>query len=495
MKKGYVTVYFTLSLGVILSLILALAESARVGAIRMKIECAADTACTSVLAEYHRQLLDQYDLFYIDTSYGTDNPAYANTQAHIRNYMNRNFTLEGVDTIQNYRDILKLSANEVSLLMAAVATDENGIGLKRQAINYEKDKIGLAFAEEIMRNVQAVLECEQESAGLQEQRQEIEAQINEEVKQKEESLPVEKRLVETENGVEEIEVKPQITRDNPADAVNATRGFSILQLVIKDRTALSYQTITPSNYVSGRELHKGSGRQQEIKYPDSFLDTVIFNEFILEKCGSYTNLLDKSLLKYQVEYVIAGRPGDEENLKNIVTRLLLIREAANVLYLLSDGGKMAEIQALSTTLSLIAMMPEIEPLVRYSILFAWAYAESVQDVKILLEKGKVPLVKSSSTWRMSLENITKYKDCLVEGKNSEGLSYEDYLRVLLCLTDEAAVSMRLMDVMEMDIRKTAGNENFRLDGCIDSFEMLAYTKSGYGYEFSIQRKYGYEVTD
>lgn len=495
MRKGYLTVYFALSLGVILSLVLALAESARVGAIRMKIECTADTACTSALAEYHRQLLEQYDLFYIDTSYGTANPAFATTQAHIREYMNRNFTLEGVDTIQNYKDILKISANEVSLLMATIATDEKGLGLKRQAVQYEKDKIGMAFAEKIMENVKAVAECEQEGAGLQTQRQETEAQINENIKNKEESLPLEKKIIETENGLEEIEIKPQITRDNPADIVNATRGFSVLQMVIKDRSTLSYQSITPSNYVSGRELHKGSGRQEELTYPDSFFDNIIFHEYILEKCSNYTNPMEKSLLKYQVEYIVAGQPKDEENLESIVTRLLFIREAANVLYLLSDAGKMAEIQALSTTLSLIAMVPEIEPLVRYSIMFAWAYAESVQDVKILLEKGKVPLMKSSATWKMSLKNITKYRDSLQEGGNSEGLSYDDYLRVLLCLTEEDTVTMRLMDIIEMDIRRTAGNENFRLDGCMDSFEMLASTKSDYGYEFSIQRKYGFELED
>ena len=155
--------------------------------------------------------------------------------------------------------------------------------------------------------------------------------------------------------------------------------------------------------------------------------------------------------------------------------------------------KMAEIQAISTTLSLICMLPEAESLVRYSILFAWAYVESVHDVRILLDQGRVPLMKSSSTWKTQLFQMTSFQSRHENGETDQsGMSYEDYLRVFLCLTDENSVTMRLMDIMEMDIRQTVGNENFRMDACIDCFEMLASVRSDYGYEFTIQRKYGYE---
>ena len=234
MKKGYLTVYLSLSLGIILSLILALTEWARVNAMRMQIECVADIAASSVLAEYHRKLLEQYDLFFVDTSYGTNTAAYANTEAHLKNYMEHNFSLKGINTIQNYRDILKLSTGKVSLLSATVATDEKGIGIKRQAVLYEKDKIGLSLIEDIMNNLQTVTEYEEESGKIQEQQQNVEEELNELIKKAEENMPPEKVIIETENGLEEIEVKPEVTRDNPADIVNATRGFSVLSLVVKD---------------------------------------------------------------------------------------------------------------------------------------------------------------------------------------------------------------------------------------------------------------------
>ena len=163
-----------------------------------------------------------------------------------------------------------------------------------------------------------------------------------------------------------------------------------------------------------------------------------------------------------------------------------------MLYLMSDSAKMAEIKALSTTLTLIFMVPEAEALVRYSILFAWAYVESIRDVRVLFNHGRVPLMKTAGTWGTGLLKMTQFREKHEDGNTGEGLLYEDYLRVLLCLTDEDTVTMRLMDIMEMDIRQTAGNENFRMDACMDCFEMIAGVKSGYGYEFTIQRKYGYE---
>ena len=50
-----------------------------------------DMAMDSALAEYHREMLEQYELFFIDMSYGGTSPAFSNTEEHIRNYMNMNF--------------------------------------------------------------------------------------------------------------------------------------------------------------------------------------------------------------------------------------------------------------------------------------------------------------------------------------------------------------------------------------------------------------------
>ena len=80
MRRGYITVFLSLSLTLILSLVFTVIEGARISAIRMKSECVADIGMNSVLAEYHRELLEQYDLLFVDTSYCGSHPDIANTR-------------------------------------------------------------------------------------------------------------------------------------------------------------------------------------------------------------------------------------------------------------------------------------------------------------------------------------------------------------------------------------------------------------------------------
>ena len=59
------------------------------------------------------------------------------------------------------------------------------------------------------------------------------------------------------------------------------------------------------------------------------------------------------------------------------------------------------------------------------------------------------------------------------------------------LHDKETLTYRLMDIMEMDIRRTAGNQDFRMDGCVDSLEVEFWITGGDDYEMKIIRKYAY----
>ena len=89
--KGYLTVFLSLTITLIMSLILALYSGARIGAVKMKTECVADISMNSVLAEYSRELYKQYGLLMVDTSYGTGRHSITNTEEHLRKYAQKNF--------------------------------------------------------------------------------------------------------------------------------------------------------------------------------------------------------------------------------------------------------------------------------------------------------------------------------------------------------------------------------------------------------------------
>ena len=69
--NAYLTVYLSLIFGIVLSLLFVLIEGAATGAVRMQAELVADLGIDSVFAEYNRALLNQYQLFFIDSSYGS----------------------------------------------------------------------------------------------------------------------------------------------------------------------------------------------------------------------------------------------------------------------------------------------------------------------------------------------------------------------------------------------------------------------------------------
>ncbi|MDE5679690.1 MAG: hypothetical protein K2I01_04580, partial [Lachnospiraceae bacterium] len=100
---GYLTVFLSLILSVMLSLCLTLVLGARENSRRMEIECVTDIGTDSILAEYHRELLRQYDLLFIDTSYGTANASYYQTAAHLQNYIAYNLGGEEIFLSALYR--------------------------------------------------------------------------------------------------------------------------------------------------------------------------------------------------------------------------------------------------------------------------------------------------------------------------------------------------------------------------------------------------------
>ena len=62
--KGGITVFLSLVLAVLLGLLFTVIEAARDNGADFQTECVADMALQSALAEYHREVLEQYDLFF-----------------------------------------------------------------------------------------------------------------------------------------------------------------------------------------------------------------------------------------------------------------------------------------------------------------------------------------------------------------------------------------------------------------------------------------------
>lgn len=478
MKRGeaYLTVYLTLCLTLILSLYLALIESARRNGAGLEAVCVTEAGIQSIMAEYHRELLERYNLFAIDSSYGTSVCGKSNTEARLMQYLQRNLSLEDVllsDYL--YRDFFGLQAASAKLTRTSILTDGKGAEFRMRAVEAVKADVGLQLLE-ILEEWMEVIEVNGlDRTDTDERKKEVDEKLAE-------YNGREVQLSDGESGYVELE--------NPTTGLEAKRRMGILRLVVEE-SELSDRVIDSGNLIKSRmEQENYNLGNLETAEADSLTDRFLFQEYLLRYMGHYGNTDDGDALGYQIEYLIAGTDSDRDNLRSVVNRICALREAANAAYLFSDKEKMLEIEAAATLLCGLLLLPELIPLVEAAILLGWAFAESVYDVKSLLSGGRIPLIKDRDSWHYSLEAALQgaLEDETGEGK---GLSYEDYLRIFMMFTDLDVLTGRAMNMVEADIRMTPGNGSFRLDACFDRLEVLVSINSSFGYQFEIQRQRTY----
>lgn len=476
---GYLTVFLTLTLAVLLSLILTLVEGARINAIRMRTETAGNIAVRSVLGEFHRELLRQYDLYFIDASYGTGNASMDRVQQHLQTYMSKNLESEGGDFTGTYLESLTLEA-------ARFAADDRAKALREQVFAYMSADPAGSVLSEILTEADTWQGLLDDGSVWEEQREQAREDLREQMRRARETAREEYTAEERQQAREEGDN----TAQEGIDEMDRFRLLPILRQVFGDTSGISGIAVS-SDVLSKRGIHYGDALQPANAHGYPRADEALFDLYIGEKCGCYTAPLEKGKLKYQIEYILTGGASDRDSLEKVAERLLLIRGAANCAYIFTDQQRMREAELLAAVVSLVLFSPELKDVLKTALLFAWAYLESIRDLRTLFDGGRVPLLKTSDTWQTSLLGILAPEISVRGGGANTGLLYTDYLQALLYLEGSSVKSLRTMDIMEMDLRQTQGNGGFCMDWCLDAFSMKAEVKSRFGYEFVLTKSEGY----
>ncbi len=477
--SGYLTVYLALTVTVMLSLYLALIEGARSNAIRLETECVTDIGMNSVMAEYHRELYEQYNLFAIDTSYGTSQAGKSNVEKHLKEYLERNMSAEDIFLAGFlYKDFLAMSTKKLELTNVSILTDNNGAVFRKRAVEAIKDDVGISLMKDLAEWNKTVKDNQLNERNISAEKQEVDAEIQE------------------YHGKSVLNDKGQwitVEIENPTDSLEEMRNKGILQVVVEQPHLLSSKSILLDGLIGSRiqsgEISKGNWWEQKTDKMDELTERFFFQEYLLKYMGRYGCVDEENALNYQIEYLISGKANDLENLKDTVNTLCAVREVANVVYLFGDEEKCAAAEILAVLLASLMMVPEISDLLKVTLLFGWAYAESLYDVEMLLKGGRIPLIKDDSSWHYDLDSALELNG--VSAETSSGLSYEDYLRIFMSFTDLEILTIRSMDMVEADIRCTPGNQSFRLDACYDCIEAQIFIKSAFGYDYEITRQKKY----
>lgn len=477
-EKAYLTVYLSLCMMLILSLYLVMIEGVRKNGVRLESACVAEAGLQSIMAEYHRELLNQYNIFAIDSSYGTGLCGKRNTEAHLSWYLNKNLETEDVflhDYV--YRDFLGMELTGAELTHVSVLSDEKGAVFRKCAVDAIEDEVGITFLEQVNNWIYTAEINGLDFVGIQEEKN----QLNDEWKS---FQGQEVAISETESVV--------INIPNPTEELDLEKEKGFLRLVLPNAENISTKAISKESILSGRMRDGKVSVGNMVVNTTGLWERLLFQEYLLRYLGNYTNTDQTNALEYQIEYLLNGDENDAENLNATALKLCALRETANVIYLLSNEEKKMQIKNIALLICGLLKMPKLTQVMESLLLLGWAAVESVYDVKSLYNGGKIPLLKSDESWHYGLQiSMDDQLFGALKSDANEGLDYEDYLRIMMAMISLDDLTIRAMDMMEADIRLTPGNELFRMDACYDRICAVIHIKSKYGYEMEIARNKEY----
>ena len=479
---GSITLYLAMSLTALLSLYIVLMRGAGLGAARMQLDSISHIAQNSALAEFHGELHDRYDLFMVDTSYGGPGGGNEVFGQHLRGYMEKNCVRKTALPLGGGRDWTSMQIGDVNVTEGRYACDKAGRAVREQVYAYmSADPAGKVIADFLV-TADHWRGLELSGREWKEETLESRKDLKEAIKNKRDSQK-EKNRQKEKSGQNVTQEEREAASGNPSEAedmVGQMDSFQLLPIlwqVFGSTDRISKQSVLLDSVLSRRGVHLGTGMQAENTHTYPEADEILFDRYIYEKTGDYTRQSEDGQLRFQTEYILCGKGSDRQNLEDTAARLLLIREASNCLYLFTDEARMAQVHLVAAAASLLLLSPELEDVIARALALTWSYLESVQDVRTLLDGGKVPLQKTDKSWQTQLYELLTPLSAIRDRDSGEGLSYSEYLQGLLLLEGRTIKTQRIMDIMEMDIRKITGCSGFRMDLCLDEFRMHAEVKA------------------
>lgn len=453
-KQGEVTAFLALIFILLAAFAGSLMESASLQSAKSYRRADANRAIESVFAEYQRELLEVFDIFALEGSY--ESGEYDEQKV--------------LERLSYYG----ASGMELEIGRIQLLTDQNGQAFLEQIARYMEKEYGLGALEGLISGIDN-WEGKEEEAG---QYQQMDAALNQELSgllsENEVELPVE---------------------DNPLPNVQKLTAAPLIELVMPGDRAVSEKSVERSELPSGRSIRKGYGDFSDVAEKPE-LSVIAFGEYVLTHFSSSVGKEEISggALDYEVEYILSGKESDRENLEDVLKKLLAIRFVPDYAYLQGSAAKRAEAQALAAALCTAVALPAAAEALTQVLLLAWAFGEGIMDLRALVKGSRVPFTKTDESWQLSLAGLMKLGtgEGEQEGKDTAGgLTYEEYLRGLLCIGSRNDMLFRTLDLIELCLRREKGLSWFRVDGCISRMEVscMAGLRRGITYRFSTY--YGY----
>ena len=488
---GSTSIFFSLILLLVLSLLFTLLEGARVEGLKANVRINSDLVTESILAEYVKPLWQKYHLLAENGGDETGKLGIEGISQKARLLGEEN--LEWQDTGKRGLWMYPLHLQDAAVTQYHLITDDNGDGFYHLVTEYMGENLAKEGAKAIYEKIKKMQDTSEEAGDVSKKVEEAKTCMEEAAQEQNAQAEQSVRQQGTEDhssGTEKREDGKSV--ENPLEYIGEWKSTALLTLLGADASRLSAKTADTSQTLEKRKKNVGNWKQD---VPEGeWYERILFQEYLLEYFSAYpageaktgtekvvqmeaeragpTRSDEKSgRLDYEVEYLIAGKASDKQNLQQVLERILLLREAANFVYLQTDSQKKGEALTLATLLVGATGSGLFIKGVQQGILAVWAFAESVSDVKSLLAGEKIPVIKSAGEWSTDVGGLSGKSQFQKAETCKNGLGYEDYLRVILFLTKRAKLCYRAMDLIEWELQSVEGYSDLRMDTLLDRCEI------------------------
>ena len=447
MTKGSVTIFTTLSMVLVAATLFSLLEGMRFFEINRLSQLQTELATEAFFANYNANLWQEYHLLGSDGTNVTERLRESGNARNIARDKGLNLFLTEVETV-DLESYTRITDGNGAVYVHAVST------YMEEQMLYETLKILYNQYEVIQALIQSseidLTKIDEALVNI-EEAQRLANQQREELMKNQDGVVEEERILQSS--------APVLV--NPIQEIKNLQEKGILEVVLSSTDSISKKELSNANLVSKRQLYEG----KNYEVPESaWMDKVLLQQYLLSYFSNYLDSKENTYLSYELEYIIGGKSSETENLKQVVYQILAIREAVNFLYLVSDIEKAEEAKLLAIGLVGASMNPLIIESVKIGLLTAWAFGESILDARALLNGKQIPLLKSKDTWTLSLSEIGKIgKSDYMAKESMTGLTYQNYLGILLLFQRENGLAMHAMDLQEMNIKSMWGEPAFQMD--------------------------------
>jgi len=447
--KGSITIFLSLALLFVIALIGSLLESARV---TVAGEVALDNsylAEQNILAEYQRELWNDYHVFFVDASLLNGEEGAVKLA---NSYMDK--MMPG-----GKGDYLGTTASFTSLSFKENMTENNCYFFAKQAAAYMKYGAAAGVGKKLINNANLIktaedgtdtlrkglkikVEAEKKLIELEREKKKLEEKANdikkgaenikeiigtevhaqsksgllgvEEAERSESSNQIHTKMVEKPKAMaKKIEVqKSEVQDDTPKytekEVADAKKKYKESQKNLDDATGDGSAKGTLSFFISGdkkiskRKISSTAWGEVQTEKEEK-TDLVEKGLLILYAKAHFKNFLSKTkeddkkeALKYGVEYLIAGKDSDEANLSSVANRIFGLRTIVWYGYFLTRKDKMAEAEAIAAAIASVLALPTAIEIIKYGIVMGWSMDEARKEVKSLLKGEDIPLLPGKS---------------------------------------------------------------------------------------------------